>query len=50
MPLVLTDAGRRVLAGEADAVELLELDRWVGGTHLTAASPWRWHAAAGRIV
>jgi hypothetical protein len=30
----LTDAGRRVLEGSADRVELLGIDRWVGGIHL----------------
>jgi Domain of unknown function (DUF1835) len=30
----LTDAGRRVLDGAADRVELLGIDRWVGGIHL----------------
>lgn len=33
-PCALTDAGRRVLAGETDARELNGLDRWIGGTHL----------------
>lgn len=30
----LTPAGRRVLDGTADRVELLGIDRWVGGIHL----------------
>jgi hypothetical protein len=33
--LTITEAGRRVLAGEANRVELLGIDRWVGGTHVT---------------
>ncbi|HJU37447.1 MAG TPA: DUF1835 domain-containing protein [Gaiellaceae bacterium] len=36
LPLRLTKAGGRVLAGEANRVELLGIDRWVGGTHVTA--------------
>jgi hypothetical protein len=40
----LTAAGERVLAGEDDRVELLGIDRWVGGTHVTAESLWRWDA------
>jgi hypothetical protein len=36
LPLCLTEAGERVLAGEANRVELLGIDRWVGGTHVTA--------------
>ena len=38
----LTDAGRAVLAGREDLVELLGIDRWLGGTHLTPAGLWRW--------
>jgi hypothetical protein len=40
--LVLTPAGRQVLAGEADRVELLGIDRWVGGTHVCPGALWRW--------
>ncbi|HEY9180784.1 MAG TPA: DUF1835 domain-containing protein, partial [Candidatus Baltobacteraceae bacterium] len=32
----LTVLGRRVLAGDADWLEHQPLDRWIGGTHLTA--------------
>ena len=42
--LRLTDAGGRVLRGEADRVELLGVDRWIGGTHVTPESDWRWNA------
>jgi hypothetical protein len=44
LPLRLTSAGERVLAGEADRVELLGIDRWVGGTRVTGDSLWRWDA------
>jgi redox-sensitive transcriptional activator SoxR len=37
LPLRLTEAGEKVLAGDANRVELLGIDRWVGGTHVTAA-------------
>jgi len=46
----LTELGRRVLGGEADRVELLGIDRWIGGTHLVPGAVWRWDAAAGRLV
>jgi hypothetical protein len=36
VPLGLTKQGEDVLAGRADRVELVPLDRWIGGTHLTA--------------
>jgi hypothetical protein len=46
----ITDAGRRVLAGDADRVELLGIDRWVCGTHLVPGSVWRWDAAASSLI
>jgi hypothetical protein len=46
----ITDAGRRVLAGDADRVELLGIDRWVGGTHLVPGAVWRWDADASELV
>jgi len=50
LPLRLTDAGQRVLAGRDDRVALLGLDRWVGGTHLTPAAAWRWDPATRRLI
>jgi len=41
-PLVLTAAGRRVLAGRADAVAGRGIDRWLGGVHLVPGHLWRW--------
>jgi hypothetical protein len=49
-PVRLTGAGRDVLRGEADRVELLGLDRWVGGTHVTADNEWRWDPDGRRLV
>jgi hypothetical protein len=37
--LTLTPAGHEVLAGRASRIELIGLDRWIGGTHLTGATP-----------
>ena len=48
--LALTDAGREVLAGAADQIDLLGIDRWVGGTHLRPGNLWRWDRSAGRVV
>jgi len=45
--LRVTASGERVLGGEADRVELLGVDRWLGGSHVTAESGWRWDPAAG---
>jgi redox-sensitive transcriptional activator SoxR len=48
--LRLTDAGKCVLRGESDCVELLGLDRWLGGTHLTAQNAWRWDPVERRVL
>ncbi len=40
--LQLTDAGRAVLAGQADHIALNGIDRWLGGVQLTAKQYWRW--------
>jgi hypothetical protein len=45
LQLRLTEAGGRTLRGEADRVELVGIDRWIGGTHITADGTWRWDAA-----
>jgi DNA-binding transcriptional MerR regulator len=47
--LRLTEAGERVLRGEADRVELLGIDRWVGGTHVTSGKVWRWDPHERRL-
>ena len=48
--LRLTRDGERVLEGEADRVELLGIDRWVGGTHVRPGAVWRWDADASRLL
>jgi hypothetical protein len=47
LALRVTRSGERVLAGDADRVELLGVDRWLGGSHVTPESGWRWDSAAG---
>jgi hypothetical protein len=50
LQLRLTATGERTLGGDADRVELLGLDRWIGGTHITPDNTWRWHPAERRLV
>jgi hypothetical protein len=50
LQLRLTATGADVLGGDADRVELLGLDRWLGGTHLTADNIWRWDSAEQELV
>jgi hypothetical protein len=47
----LTDAGRQVLAGDADNMERNGSDRWLGGVHLGAeGKEWRWDRATATIT
>jgi hypothetical protein len=50
LQLRVTAVGERVLDGEADRVELLGVDRWVGGTHVTPGHAWRWGSAARTLI
>jgi Domain of unknown function (DUF1835) len=44
----LTPLGRKVLAGEADRLEVAPVDRWLGGTPVDGS--WRWDAATQRLL
>jgi len=50
MALRLTPAGERVLRQEADRVQLLGVDRWIGGSHITPGTAWRWDPAAQHLL
>jgi hypothetical protein len=41
----ITEAGRSVLANKADAIDLIGIDLWYGGVHLTPENLWRWNPA-----
>jgi hypothetical protein len=46
-----TAAGRNVIEGRADHIELNGIDRWLGGVHLKGdQAAWRWDRASARIV
>jgi hypothetical protein len=43
--------GERLLAGEADFVNIQGIDRWIGGVHLTGHDvPWRWDDARETLL
>jgi hypothetical protein len=46
----LTPAGKNVLEGKVDFIELNNAGFWLGGAHLTRARMWRWDGNARRIV
>ena len=48
--LRLTATGEQTLRGEADRVELLDVDRWIGGTHITPDNTWRWDTTELKLV
>ena len=48
--LRLTPAGERVLQHQADRVQLLGVDRWIGGSHITPGAAWRWDPAAQQLL
>lgn len=50
LQLRLTPTGERTLRGKADRVELLGIDRWIGGTHLTPDNAWRWDPTKHKLV
>ena len=50
MSLRLTPAGEQVFRQQADRVQLLGIDRWIGGSHITPETAWRWAPAAQRLI
>ena len=40
--LTLTPTGQKVLTGERSWLEMVELDRWIGGVHLSPDNVWCW--------
>jgi hypothetical protein len=48
--VTLTEAGARVLAGEADNATINGVDRWIGGVHLHGIPAWRWDEGNESIV
>ena len=47
----ITEAGRAVLNGAADYVEMNGIDLWLGGVHLTDSQDiWRWDESQGKLV
>jgi hypothetical protein len=50
LTLRLTVNGEDALRGTSDRVELLGIDRWLGGTHVTPDNAWRWDSAKRTLV
>jgi hypothetical protein len=50
LQLRLTATGERTLRGEVDRVELFDIDRWIGGTHITPDNTWRWDTTELKLL
>jgi redox-sensitive transcriptional activator SoxR len=50
LQLRLTTWGERTLTGDADKVELVGVDRWIGGTHVTPDNLWRWDPVELKLI
>jgi len=46
--LTITPMGRYVLAGKRSWLDMAELDRWIGGVHLTPGNMWCWDSGTRR--
>ena len=47
--LTITAAGEDVLAGTSNALDCVDLDRWIGGVHLTPDAIWCWDPATASL-
>ncbi len=48
--ILMTDAGRGVLANELDWIGINGIDKWFGGVHLHPGNIWRWDRDGRRLV
>ena len=48
--LSITSAGKEVLDGKHNWLEMTSLDKWIGGVHLASDNIWCWDSTARRIV
>ena len=47
--VTITAAGEEVLAGKLNWLDCVELDRWIGGVHLTPDDIWCWDSATASL-
>lgn len=48
--LLVTDAGRQVLADALDWIDINGIDKWLGGVHLQDGNVWRWDSDRKTLV
>lgn len=47
--LTITPTGQAILDGEKNWLDIVDLDRWIGGTHLTSSNVWCWNTDSSRL-
>ena len=50
MELSITETGKAVLAGTSHWLNCIEIDKWIGGVHLTPENLWYWNTASKQIT
>jgi hypothetical protein len=48
--LTITPVGLEVLEGKNNWLEMVDLDRWIGGVHLNSDNLWLWNSKSGSVV
>jgi hypothetical protein len=48
--LTITPEGKEVLSGKRNWLNIVMLDRWIGGVHLTPDNSWCWHSQTNSIM
>jgi len=48
--LSLTPKGLEVLSGKSNWLDIIELDRWIGGVHLKSTNIWCWDSMSSAVV
>ncbi len=48
--LTITPEGKEVLSGKRNWFNIVKLDRWIGGVHLTPGNNWCWDSRSNSIV
>lgn len=48
--LSITQTGKDVLSGKMSWLDIIKLDRWIGGVHLTSDNIWCWDSDSGSLV
>ncbi len=47
--LTITSAGKEVLSGKRNWLEMIKIDHWIGGVHLTPDNIWYWDSDSGSV-